>query len=331
MKIIVDDKIPYIREALDRLGADVKYIRGADIKPDDVVDADALIVRTRTRCDRHLLEGSKVKFVATATIGIDHLDTEWLDSAGIHWVNCPGCNASSVGQYVETSLMRLSLTSGVTVGIVGCGHVGSEVKKVCERMRLNVIVNDPFVDDPSYVSLDEIIRKSDIITFHVPLTHKGEHPTYKMADRAFFDSLVTRERPLECIFNTSRGGIIDEQSLLDALDKGVIRHAVIDTWENEPDINRRLLERADIATPHIAGYSADGKVKADNMVLDALCSHFGIENPGEIVPPSLPTSFIYKGSALDLYDPLEDTARLRSNPDTFEEQRGNYPLRREHA
>lgn len=331
MKIIVDDKIPYIREALDRLGADVEYIRGADIKPEDVADADALIVRTRTRCDRHLLEGSKVQFVATATIGIDHLDTEWLDSAGIHWVNCPGCNASSVGQYVETSLMRLSLTSGVTVGIVGCGHVGSEVKKVCERMGLNVIVNDPFVDDPSYVSLDEIISKSDIITFHVPLTHKGEHPTYKMADRAFFDSLATRERPLECIFNTSRGGIIDEQSLLDALDKGVIRHAVIDTWENEPDINRRLLERADIATPHIAGYSADGKVKADNMVLDALCRHFSLESPGEIVPPSLPPTYIYKGSALDLYDPLEDTARLRSNPDTFEEQRGNYPLRREHA
>ena len=115
MKIIVDDKIPYIREALDRMNADVEYIRGADIKPADVADADALIVRTRTRCDRHLLEGSRVEFVATATIGIDHLDTEWLDEAGIHWVNCPGCNASSVGQYVETSLMRLGITSGVVL------------------------------------------------------------------------------------------------------------------------------------------------------------------------------------------------------------------------
>ena len=111
----------------------------------------------------------------------------------------------------------------------------------------------------------------------------------------------------------------------------MIRHAVIDTWENEPDINRRLLERADIATPHIAGYSADGKVKADNMVIDALCRHFGIDNPGEVVPPSLPPTFIYKGCTLDLYDPLVDTARLRSNPEAFEEQRGNYPLRRERA
>ncbi|MGN1228830.1 MAG: 4-phosphoerythronate dehydrogenase [Prevotella sp.] len=331
MKIIVDDKIPYIRETLDRLGAEVEYIRGADIKPKDVADADALIVRTRTRCNRDLLEGSKVKFVATATIGIDHLDTEWLDSAGIHWVNCPGCNASSVGQYVETSLMRLSLTSGLTVGIVGCGHVGSEVKKVCERMGLNVIINDPFVADPSYVSLNDIILNADVITFHVPLTYKGEHPTHMMADSSFFSLLATRKRPLECIFNTSRGGIINEQALLDALDKGVIRHAVIDTWENEPDINRRLMERADIATPHIAGYSADGKVKADNMVISALCSYFGIENPGEVVPPSLPPSFIYKGSALDLYDPLVDTTRLRSDPDSFEEQRGNYPLRRERA
>lgn len=331
MKIIVDDKIPYIHEALDRIEADVEYIRGADIKPEDVADADALIVRTRTRCDRHLLEGSKVEFVATATIGIDHLDTEWLDSAGIHWVNCPGCNASSVGQYVETSLMRLSLTSGVTVGIVGCGHVGKEVKKVCERMGLKMLINDPYVADPSYVSLDDIIRHADIITFHVPLTFKGEHPTHMMADSGFFDRLVSRGRPLECIINTSRGGIIDEKLLIRALDRGVIKHAVIDTWEGEPDINRQLMERADIATPHIAGYSADGKVKADNMVIDALCCHFGIKNPGEVVPPSLPDGFIYKGSALDLYDPLVDSQKLKSHPDTFEEQRGCYPLRREKA
>lgn len=330
MKIIVDDKIPYIREALDRIEADVEYIRGADIKPADVADADALIVRTRTRCDRHLLEGSRVEFVATATIGIDHLDTEWLDEAGIHWVNCPGCNASSVGQYVETSLMRLGITSGAVVGIVGCGHVGKEVEIVCERLGLKTIINDPYIDDHSYVSLEEVVKHADVITFHVPLTYKGEYPTYKMADRRFFDMLSDRERPLECIINTCRGGVIDEQALLDAMDAGIVKRAVIDTWENEPDINRRLLERADIATPHIAGYSADGKVKADNMVIDALCSHFGLESPGMINPPALPPYYIYKGSALDLYDPLIDTRRLKSHPETFEEQRGNYPLRREH-
>ena len=329
MKIIVDDKIPYIRETLARITPDVEYIRGSEIKASDVRDADALIVRTRTRCDRRLLEGSSVKFVATATIGMDHLDTRWLESAGIHWVNCPGCNAASVGQYVETSLMRLGFTSGV-VGIVGCGHVGSAVMSVCRRMGLATIVNDPLVDDPSFVSLDELVSRADVITFHVPITREGDHPTWHLAGRAFFDSLSRlRNRPLECIFNTSRGGVVDEDALIGAMDEGVVRNAVIDTWEGEPDINLRLLDRAFIATPHIAGYSADGKVTADNMVIDALCRHFGIRNPGKVVPPSLPSDFVYTGSPLDLYDPLVDTARLRSNPDAFEELRGNYPLRRE--
>ena len=329
MKIIVDDKIPYIRESLARITPDVAYIRGSEIKASDVRDADALIVRTRTYCNRALLEGSRVQFVATATIGIDHLDTDWLDSAGIHWVNCPGCNAASVGQYIETSLMRLGFTSG-TVGIVGCGHVGTEVKGVCERMGLKTIVNDPFIDDPSFVSLEDVMTNADVITFHVPLTRRGPHPTWHLADKAFFSHFNDlRSWPVECIINTSRGGVIDEQALLEAMDEGVVENAVIDTWEGEPDINSELLDRAFIATPHIAGYSADGKVTADNMVIDALCRHFGIDNPGEVTPPALPPDFVYNGSPLDLYDPLVDTARLRSNPVGFEELRGNYPLRRE--
>lgn len=329
MKIVVDDKIPYIRETLARITPDVEYIRGAAITPEDVADADALIVRTRTRCDRQLLGESRVQFVATATIGIDHLDTEWLDAAGISWVNCPGCNATSVGQYVETSLMRLGLTRG-TVGIVGCGHVGTAVRDVCLRMGLDVIVNDPLIADPSYVTLDELAARADVVTFHVPLTRKGEHPTWHLADKRFFARLAERNRPLECIFNTSRGGVVCEQALLSALDRGTVRHAVIDTWENEPDINPTLLQRAFIATPHIAGYSADGKVTADNMVIDALCRHFHIDNPGRVLPPPLPDGFVYTGSPLDLYDPMDDTRRLREHPDTFEEQRGNYWLRREH-
>ena len=329
MKIIVDDKIPYIRESLARITPDVVYIRGSEIVASDVRDADALIVRTRTYCNRELLEGSRVQFVATATIGIDHLDTQWLDEAGIHWVNCPGCNASSVGQYIETSLMRLGFNSGI-VGIVGCGHVGSEVKAVCESMGLKTIVNDPFIDDPTFVPIEDVMTYADIITFHVPLTRCGSHPTWHLADKAFFSHLYElRSCPIECIINTSRGGVIDEQALLNAMDEGIVGNAVIDTWEGEPEINSELLGRAFIATPHIAGYSADGKVTADNMVIDALCRHFGINNPGKVVPPALPSDFIYKGSPLDLYDPLVDTARLRRNPLGFEEQRGNYPLRRE--
>ncbi|MGN0282421.1 MAG: 4-phosphoerythronate dehydrogenase [Prevotella sp.] len=331
MKIIVDDKIPYIREALSRITRDILYIKGADITADDVRDADALVVRTRTRCDRHLLEGSKVRFVATATIGIDHLDTQWLDSAGIRWVNCPGCNASSVGQYLLTSLISLQRDHGIqlsqaTLGIVGLGHVGREVKAVGERLGMRIIVNDPFLDMPGLVNLDTICRESDIITFHVPLTFNGPYPTYHLADRDFLMSIRHRGA---VVVNTSRGGIIDEKALLESMHDGVVGHAIIDTWENEPDINHELLREAYIATPHIAGYSADGKVNADNMVLDALCSFFGIDGHPMVIPPSLPQGFHFTGNPLELYDPMADSQLLKSRPEDFEEQRGNYRLRRE--
>lgn len=330
MKIIVDDKIPYIREVLERITKDVRYIKGADITHDDLTDADALIVRTRTRCNRQLLEHTNVKFVATATIGIDHLDTQYLDSAGIRWVNCPGCNASSVGQYIETTLLSLQRDKHLrldksTLGIVGCGHVGKQVKRIGEKYGMRVIVNDPFIPDPKFVSLDDIRLNADVVTFHVPLTHSGPHHTYHLADRNF---LTGMSRPDITIINTSRGGVVDERSLLEAMDCGIISNAVIDTWENEPDIDRELLRRAYIATPHIAGYSADGKTNADNMVIDSLCRFFNVPNPGLVSPPHLPASFSFN-TPLDLYDPLFDTVLLKSHPEGFEEQRGNYRLRRE--
>ena len=331
MKIIVDDKIPYIREALSGITRDIIYIKGADITASDVRNADALIVRTRTRCDERLLGGSKVRFVATATIGIDHLDTQWLDSAGIRWVNCPGCNAASVGQYLLTSLLTLQRDHGLhldraTLGIVGYGHVGRAVKAVGEKLGMNIIVNDPFLNLPELVSLDTIRREADVVTFHVPLTSDGEHPTMHLADRSFLMGLC---REGVTVVNTSRGGIVDENALLEAMDKGIVRHAIIDTWENEPDINPKLLDKAYIATPHIAGYSADGKVTADNMVLDSLCDFFGIKGHKKVTAPPLPSDFHYTGNPLELYDPLEDSRRLKLHPLDFEEQRGNYPLRRE--
>lgn len=331
MKIIVDDKIPYIREALSGITRDIIYIKGADITASDVRNADALIVRTRTRCDERLLGGSKVRFVATATIGIDHLDTQWLDSAGIRWVNCPGCNAASVGQYLLTSLLTLQRDHGLhldraTLGVVGYGHVGREVKAVGEKLGMNIIVNDPFLNLPELVSLDTIRREADVVTFHVPLTSDGEHPTMHLADRSFLMGLC---REGVTVVNTSRGGIVDENALLEAMDKGIVRHAIIDTWENEPDVNPKLLDKAYIATPHIAGYSADGKVTADNMVLDELCDFFGIKGHKKVTAPPLPSDFHYTGDPLELYDPLEDSRRLKLHPLDFEEQRGNYPLRRE--
>lgn len=341
MKIVVDDKIPYIREPLDRLGAEVMYKNGGSICRSDLVGADALIVRTRTRCARTLLEGTGVRFVATATIGFDHIDTQYMSDAGIKWVNCPGCNAASVAQYVESCLLLLQRDFGMqpastTIGIVGCGHVGSSVKAVAERLGMRVIVNDPPRSDKEcgvwsevrdFVPLAEIERQADIITFHVPMINDGMYATWHLADSSFFARL--RKRPF--IINSSRGAVVDNDALLCAIDSGQVRQAVVDTWENEPDISRTLLDKVYIGTPHIAGYSADGKVNADNMVIDALCDFFGLRHPGKIAPPPLPDGFLYTGDPLQLYDPRADSRRLKARPQDFEMLRGNYPLRREHA
>lgn len=337
MKIVVDDKIPYIREKLALLADDVVYLKGAEINTEDVKNADALIVRTRTRCDKQLLEGSKVQFVATATIGFDHIDTAYMSQAGIFWTNCPGCNAASVAQYLECSLLLLKQEKGldfqeITIGIVGCGHVGSKVKVVAERLGMRVLVCDPPLEAKSqklkansYVSMDVIEREADIITFHVPLSREGQYATWHLADEAFFYRLSR----VPYIINTSRGEVVDNVALLKALEVGRARDAILDVWEGEPNINIELLNSVFIGTPHIAGYSADGKVNADNMVIDALCQHFNLPHPGRILPPSLPADFKYTGSALDLYNPLVDSEKLKNDPSKFEFLRNNYPLRRE--
>lgn len=332
MKIVIDDKIPYIRDAVAAITDDAVYMDGSAIKADDVRDADAMIVRTRTRCDDRLLGGSRVRFVGTATIGYDHLDTAWLDRAGICWTNCPGCNASSVAQYLRSVLILLARFHGVnlvgtTIGIVGCGHVGTLVCDVALSFGMRVLVCDPPVGASGYVSLETIEREADIITFHVPLTRDGAYPTYHLADEAFFSRLV--RRPF--IINTSRGAVVDNGALLRAIDDGIVRQAIVDTWEREPHVDLRLLDRVYIGTPHIAGYSADGKANADNMVLDALCRFFGVAAPPVVLPPPLPSGFVYTGDPLQLYNPLDDSRRLKAYPDKFEYLRGNYPLRRETA
>ena len=197
MKIVVDDKIPYILEKLELLADEVVALRGSEISADDVKDADALVVRTRTHCDETLLKDSRVQFVATATIGFDHIDTVYLERAGISWTNCPGCNAASVAQYLECSLLLLEREKGLslqhsTIGIVGCGHVGSKVKAVAERLGMRVLICDPPLEQKeanNYVSLDVIERESDVITFHVPLTRDGKYATFHMADDDFFHRL----------------------------------------------------------------------------------------------------------------------------------------------
>lgn len=330
MKIVTDSRIPYIREALGRLGADTVYLDGSSIGPDDVRDADVLIVRTRTRCDERLLGASRVRLVLTATIGFDHIDTAYLAAAGIRWANCPGCNAGSVAQYMDSTLRCMARDFGLslpslTLGVVGCGHVGSKVAGVGRRLGMRVLECDPPLGRPGFVPLADIERLADIITFHVPLTLDGPYATRHLADEAFFGRL--ERHPF--VVNTSRGAVVDNDALLRAIDRGAVRQAVIDTWEHEPAISLPLLNKVYIGTPHIAGYSADGKVNADNMVMGELCRFFGLPRQPLIVPPPLPGGFVYTGDPLQLYNPLDDSAKLKAHPEQFESLRGNYPLRRE--
>ena len=327
MKAIIDDKIPYIKGQIERLVDDVVYLPGSEIADADVRDADILIVRTRTRCDHALLNGSRVGLVVTATIGYDHLDTAYLDKAGICWTNCPGCNASSVCQYVHNALLATGyLRKGMTAGVVGVGHVGTLVAEDLEKAGMKVLRCDPPKGEPA--TLEEIAEKADIITFHTPLTRDGDCPTWHLADEEFFRKL--KRKPL--IINSSRGAVVDNAALLFALQEGLVCDAVIDTWEGEPDLSLPLLEKAVIATPHIAGYSADGKANATRMALQAVCQFISKPFCLDIQPPALPDNYAYgdvKEGPLRFYDPRVDTTLLKAQPDKFEYFRGHYPLRRE--
>lgn len=338
MKVIVDNKIPFIKEAIEQIADEVIYAPGKDFSPALVKDADALIIRTRTRCNRELLQGSKVRFIATATIGFDHIDTAFCSQAGITWTNAPGCNSASVEQYLHSSLLLLELLEGkklseMTIGIVGVGNVGSKVARLSCELGMRVLLNDLPREEKegsaSFASLQTLAQECDIISFHVPLYKEGRFKTFHLADDAFFSSL--KRRPV--IINTSRGEVIETNALLKALDSGLISTPVIDVWENEPDINLTLLNKVFIGTPHIAGYSADGKANATRMSLHSLCRYFGIEADFDITPPEPGNPVITAKSEteayLQIYDPRKDCKALRANPELFEKLRGDYPLRRE--
>lgn len=340
LKLVVDNKIPYIAGQAERLGC-VRYIDGAAITADDVRDADALIIRTRTRCNSALLKGSNVQFVATATIGFDHIDTAFMAEANIRWTNCPGCNAPSVAQYVAHSLLLLEEAgklrlNNCTVGIVGVGHVGRCVDEAVRKLGCRTLLCDPpraeVEQSDAFVTLDAICRQADVVSFHTPLTHEGRHATWHLANATFFEQL--QRQPV--IVNSSRGEVVCTEALLQALEKGWVRAAVIDTWENEPHIHRDLLQKAFIATPHIAGYSADGKACGTRMALEAVAQHFGIQQTFDVQPPQLPADYAYYTedprdplSPLRLYHPFRDSQALKAEPEKFEYLRGHYPLRRE--
>ena len=347
MKIIIDDKIPYIKGALEPF-AEVIYLSGDHTTPEIVKNADALITRTRTKCNAELLAGSMVKFIATATIGYDHIDTDYCDQAGISWTNAPGCNSKSVEQYIASALMILAekkqlLLKEKTIGIIGVGNVGSKVARLCETLGMKVLLNDPprsrVEGHKGFVDLTELLEKSDIITLHVPLTMDGIDKTFHMANAEFYST--TKKNPI--IINSCRGEVTQTKALKEALKSGMISGAVIDCWENEPVLDRELLDLVDLATPHIAGYSRDGKANGTNMSIRALSKFFnlGINNwkcSGVELPPSLDifidgtgksTQQIIYEAIIFTYDIREDDHRLRESVETFEKQRGDYPVRRE--
>jgi erythronate-4-phosphate dehydrogenase len=349
MRIIVDHKIPYINGALEPF-AEVVYLPGNLTTREVVKNADALITRTRTLCSRKLLEGSRVQLIATATIGFDHIDTDFCSAAGIEWVNAPGCNSESVNQYISSALsswsMRKKLSlSDKTIGIVGVGQVGSRVAKTCDILGMNVLLNDPPRErregSPPFVSLSTIRQQADIITFHVPLNMEGIDRTWHMVDEKFLQGL--KNKPL--IINTSRGEVFESQAVYRASGAGQISGSIIDCWENEPDLYPGLLKRADFGTPHIAGYSKDGKANGTRACVRAVSRFFGLgidewEPPG-IEPPRKPVieldgekqsaESILAHAILSTYDIQNDDRALRENPQLFEQLRGDYPVRREFA
>lgn len=330
LKIVADRNVPYLGN-LARV-SELVALDAADITAETVRDADALIVRTRTRCDEKLLKGSKVRFVGTATIGTDHIDLDACARMGITVANAPGSNAPAVAQYVFSSLMRLinRPLNEYKLGIVGVGNVGRIVERWARAMEMPVLLCDPPRAEregrEGFVSLEDIVREADVITFHTPLTHSGPYPTYHLADEAFFRSL--QRAPI--VINSARGPVVDNEAWVRAIRDGITGAAVVDCWEGEPTLNRELLEATAIATPHIAGYSAAGKARATAMVLDALTSCFGIpkiEPDTEAIPPVAQS--ITPAEALLSYDPLTDTAALRAEPDQFETLRNTYVLRAE--
>ncbi|MEG1585338.1 MAG: 4-phosphoerythronate dehydrogenase PdxB [Bacteroidales bacterium] len=344
MKIVADSKIPYLRGVLEPF-AEMVYLSPEEIDADAVRDADALIIRTRTACNAELLTGSNVKMIATATIGFDHIDREYCKAKGIVWKNAPGCNATSVAQYILSSLSLLAIEkrealAGKTIGIVGVGNVGKSVEKECRILGMKILRCDPpraqAEGEAGFVSLETIAREADFITFHTPLTREGSYPTFHMADDSFFSRL--RKKPV--VFNTSRGEVIEENSLKNAAEKGMISEMIIDCWEHEPSIDRELMAMSYLSTPHIAGYSADGKSNATRMAVENIAGFFGFTPDLSTITPPEPMSAeidasLYPNQALmhillNTYDPREDTARLENSPETFEKQRGSYPLRREY-
>jgi len=347
MKIICDDKIPYLEGVLEPF-AEVVYLHGNSTTAEMVKDADVLVTRTRTICSREVLEDSNVRFIATATIGFDHIDTDYCKTAGIEWVNAPGCNAESVNQYVSSALFSYSIRKGYnlkgkTIGIVGVGQVGSRIAKTCEILGMDVLLNDPPREraegSAQFASLQTIRERADIISFHVPLNTEGVDKTFHMAGQKFLKGL--KKQPL--LINTCRGEVFDTKAVYRARQANDISGLVIDCWENEPQLDLDLLKLVDFATSHIAGYSRDGKSNGTKRSVQAISKFFGLGidewEPPDIELPDNPVielegserdaGSILADAILSTYEIESDDKKLRENIHLFEQLRADYPVRRE--
>jgi erythronate-4-phosphate dehydrogenase len=356
MRVLADENIPFAKEAFHDLG-DVKTYKGRELTPGRAAEADILLVRSVTKVNADLLAKSHVKFLATATIGMDHVDTAYLEQRGIRCASAPGSNANSVSEYVTAALLQLRgegvidcPLSELTIGIIGVGNVGSRVEQKAKALGMKVLLNDPPLQrqthDPKYRPIEELFE-ADVITCHVPLTKHGPDATHHLADEQFLASL----RKNVIFFNTSRGPVMDGRALLDALNAGHVKAAVLDVWEGEPNVDADLLHRVFIGTPHIAGYSFDGKVNGTKMIYEAACAAFGKTPTWSPQPESLPAPkhvTIAARAKKDLdaathtvvktaYDIRADDARLRRLLDMppgeraahFDKLRKEYPIRRE--
>lgn len=343
IRIVADIDIPYLRGVLEPY-AEVVYMKGRDINPAAVRDADALLIRTRTHCDSTLLEGSKVKFIASATIGTDHVNREYLASRNIHFENAPGCNAGGVMQYVHTALFAVASRKnlhleGKTFGVIGVGNTGGRVAALAEHLGFKVLRNDPPKeaqgdDKGLYCPLEHLLEHSDIISMHVPL----DGTTEGMCDRDFF----SRMKPGAIFINASRGEVVVDEALKGRC--GELSALILDVWNGEPGaISQELVAAADIATPHIAGYSYEGKINGTAMVVQALARHFGIGELSEFAPEHTPVpqvSFYREDGRmrdrdeiasllLERFPVYELDKALRSDPGSFERIRAEYKYRRE--
>lgn len=340
MKIIADQNIPFVAECFQGLG-EVVTVSGREIKPALVSDADALLVRSITPVNAGLLEGSRIRFVGTATIGMDHIDLEYLAQQGIGFASAPGSNANSVAEYVTAALLTLAdrgefTLSERSLGIIGVGNVGSRVEQKARALGMEVRLNDPPLErltgDKKYKPLD-FLYECDILTVHTPLTKEGLDRTWHLVNGQFIDSL----KPGAIFINTARGAVMDTESVRHGLASGKITAAVLDVWENEPVIDMDLLQKVDIASPHIAGYSYDGKIAGLIMIYNALCGHFGLtaeKTAADFLPESqVPVIEIgridseqdcLREAVRMIYDIEQDDRDLRKSLNMEPEQRGSY-------